>query len=36
MFLKGVLDQAWAMGIINSHILAGIYLIFLKAVLDQA
>ena len=36
MFVGGVLDQAWAMGIIDSHILAGIYLIFLKAVLGRA
>ena len=35
MFLKNILGQTWAAIIINSHILAGIYLVFLKYVLEQ-
>ena len=36
MFLKNVLDQTGTTIIINSHILAGIYLILLKFILDQS
>ena len=36
IFLKNVLDQAWAPIVINSHNLTGIYFIFLKNVLDQS
>ena len=36
MFLKNVLDQTGTTIIINSHILAGIYLILLKFILKQS
>ena len=35
MFLKNVMDRTSATILINSHVLAGIYLIFLKNVLNQ-
>ena len=35
IFLKNVLNQAWAPIVINSHTFVGIYFVFLKNVLDQ-